>query len=134
MNLDIILKELTYSAAKSSGPGGQHVNKTASKVTLYFSIHNSNGLSQLEKEKVAISLKNRINSEGILLLSSGKTRSQHLNKTVVTKRLVELLENCLKKSKFRKKTRPTRGSVEKRLKSKKNQALKKSNRKNPSID
>ncbi|MBV1922875.1 MAG: aminoacyl-tRNA hydrolase, partial [Flavobacteriaceae bacterium] len=79
-------------------------------------------------------LKNRITSEGNIILQSGKTRSQHKNKAIVIKRLIDLLEQSLVKSKPRRKTKPSKGSIEKRLTSKRNQALKKANRKNPKID
>ena len=134
MNAETLLKELEYKAVRSSGPGGQHVNKTASKVEVSFHINNSEALSEDEKEQVLIQLSNRINSEGFLKLSSSETRSQHKNKELVTQRLMDLIEKNCKKPKPRKKTKPSRASITKRLKSKKNHALKKVNRKPPKID
>jgi ribosome-associated protein len=79
-------------------------------------------------------LASRVSSEGTLMLSCGETRSQHRNKTIVIKRLVALLEENLKVSKIRKKTKPSKGAIEGRLKIKKGQALKKVNRKPPTLD
>lgn len=134
MNIKTLLTELSFKAIRSSGAGGQHVNKTASKVEVTFSITNSEALSEKEKILLSEKLKNRISSEGKIILQSGKTRSQHKNKTIVIKRLIDLLEHNLVKKKFRKKTRPSKNSIEKRLTSKRNQALKKANRKNPKLD
>jgi ribosome-associated protein len=134
MNIDILLTELTFKALRSSGPGGQHVNKTASKVEVYYDLENSQALTESEKDRLRNKLSAKISSEGILSLQSGETRSQHRNKTIVIERLIELLQQNLKVAKPRKKTKPSKGSVERRLKSKKVNAFKKSNRKPPSVD
>lgn len=134
MNIENLLKELSFKAIRSSGAGGQHVNKTASKVEVTFSVTNSEALSDREKIRVTEKLINRISSEGNIILQSGKTRSQHKNKAIVIKRLIDLIEKSLVKAKLRRKTKPSKGSIEKRLTSKRNQALKKTNRKNPKID
>lgn len=134
MNIDILLTELTFKAMRSSGPGGQHVNKTASKVEVYYDLENSQALSDLEKDRLRTKLSSKISSEGIISLQSGETRSQHRNKTIVIERLIELLNQNLKVAKTRKKTKPSKGAVERRLKSKKQQALRKSNRKPPKLD
>ena len=134
MNIETLLKELSFKAIRSSGAGGQHVNKTASKVEVTFSVSHSKAFSEKEKNLIFEKLKNRITSEGNIILQSGKTRSQHKNKAIVIKRLIDLIEHSLVRSKPRKKTRPSKNSIEKRLTSKRNQALKKANRKNPKID
>lgn len=131
MNSSIILSEVHYKAVKSSGPGGQHVNKTASKVAVYFSISSSKGLSEGEKIRLLHRLSSRLSSENILVLQCSETRSQHRNKTLVTKRLLQLLEDHRKPKKKRLKTKPSRSATEKRLREKKGRALKKSNRKPP---
>ena len=131
MNASVILAELNYKAVRSSGPGGQHVNKTASKVEVTFSIEDSQGLSESEKELLLQRLRSRLTSENILLLQCSETRSQHRNKTLVTKRLLHLLEENKKPKKKRKKTKPSKSAIEKRLRGKKQRALKKSNRKPP---
>ena len=134
MNTDLLLTELTFKAIRSSGPGGQHVNKTASKVEVYYDLENSQALSDSEKERLRNKLSSKISSEGIISLQCAETRSQHRNKTIIIERLIELLKQSLKISKPRKKTKPSKGSVERRLKTKKEQALKKSNRKPPKLD
>lgn len=134
MNTTIVLTELKFKAVRSSGPGGQHVNKTASKVEVSLNVKTSLAFSENEKERLLTKLKTKISLEGILQLSCGETRSQHRNKTIVIDRLIELLKNSLLKPKPRKKSRPSKSSIEKRLKTKKNLALKKTNRKPPKID
>jgi len=133
MNSSVIISELTYKAVRSSGPGGQHVNKTSSKVAVYFSIENSQGLSETEKALLLKRLASRLTSDFVLVLKCSETRSQHRNKALVTKRLLQLLEANKKPAKKRKKTKPSKSAIEKRLRNKKQKALKKSNRKPPPI-
>ena len=134
MDSEQIIKELQFKAIRSSGPGGQHVNKTSSKVEVHFNIAGSEGLSELEKERLSVRLSTRINAEQHLVLQCGETRSQHRNKALVIQRLLDLLTDNLRVRKARRKSKPSRTAIEKRLKSKKQQALKKSNRKPPQID
>jgi len=134
MQTEIILKELQFKAVRSSGPGGQHVNKTASKVEVYFNLFDSEGLTEGEKKLLKARLATRINSEGILSLQNSETRSQHRNKKMSIEQLIALLQENLKVAKPRRKTKPTRGAVEKRLQSKKKRALKKTNRKPPGLE
>ena len=129
MQIDIIYKEIKYKATKSSGPGGQHVNKTATKVEASFDLLNSKGLSHSEKERLLVKLSSKLNSENILILTSSQTRSQLKNKKIVTQKLLHLLEEHLKVAKTRKKTKPSKSSIEKRLQSKKRKAQKKVSRK-----
>lgn len=133
MNIDQLLKELTFKSMRSSGPGGQHVNKTSSKVEVSIDIPASLALTDSEKALLEKRLGNRISSEGILSLQSSESRSQHRNKTLVIDKLISLLKENLIIRKKRKKTRPSRAVIEKRLKAKKHQALKKENRKPPSL-
>ncbi len=134
MNAELLISELSFNAIRSSGPGGQHVNKTASKVEVSFNIIDSQALSETEKERLQYKLSTKISSEGIIMLQCGETRSQHRNKAIVIERLVELLQKNLKVAKPRKKTKPSKGAIERRLKSKKENALRKTNRKPPKID
>ncbi len=134
MHTETLIKEFSFKAIRSSGPGGQHVNKTATKVEVLFNIEASQGLTPTEKERLKRKLASKISSEGNITLQCGETRSQHRNKTIVIKRLLELLEQHLKVSKPRKKTKPSKSVIERRLKAKKSQALKKSNRKPPKIE
>ena len=133
MNIETLLKELNFKAVRSSGPGGQHVNKASTKVEVSLSVYISEGLSEGEKEQLKLKLKSKISSEGILILQCGETRSQHRNKTIVIQRLISILEDGLKKAKPRKKTKPSKGSIEKRLKTKKTKGLKKRNRDRKSV-
>lgn len=134
MKTEVLISELSFKAIRSSGPGGQHVNKTASKVEVSFDLENSEALSETEKERLRHKLSTKISSEGIIMLQCGETRSQHRNKAIVIERVVELLQQNLKVPKPRKKTKPSKGAIERRLKSKKENAFKKSNRKPPKIE
>jgi len=134
MQAEELLKELSFKATRSSGAGGLHVNKVASQMELSFDIPNSTGLSEAEKERLQEKLKSRLTKEGILQLSCSESRSQHKNKTIVIERFLDLIKVKLRVQKPRKKTKPGKGAIEKRLKSKKNNALKKSQRKPPKID
>lgn len=134
MNTEVLISELAFKAVRSSGPGGQHVNKTASKVEVSFNLESSEALSEMEKDRLRSKISSKITSEGIIMLQCGETRSQHRNKAIVIERLVELLQKNLKVAKPRKKTKPSKGAIERRLQSKKEKALKKQSRRSPKID
>jgi len=129
-----LISELTFKAVRSSGSGGQHVNKVATKVVLSFDILNSRHLSEDEKIKLLSFLSNRINKSGILVLSSGQNRSQLKNKIDVTKRFVNLIELGLKQEKERKQTKIPKSAKRKRLEIKRKISEKKANRKPPKLD
>ncbi len=131
MDEELLLKELEYKAVRSSGSGGQHANKTATKVELSFDVQNSEALSEGEKNRVLKKLSKRINKEGILKMSSEDSRSQSSNKEIVIQTFLFELKESLKRPKPRKKTKPTRASKIKRLKEKKRKAEIKANRKDP---
>jgi ribosome-associated protein len=114
-----LIRELEFRTSRSSGPGGQHVNKTESRVELLWSPENSQCLNLAQKRLLRGRLANRITGEGILILVSEKYRSQHRNKADVTERFVDLVTTSLVPVKKRKPTRPTRSSVEKRIRNKK---------------
>ncbi len=134
MQKEIILKELKFKAIRSSGAGGQHVNKVSSKVELSFAILDSEGLSNSEKERILLKLNTRLTKENLLILQCDEARSQHKNKDLVVKRFLDVLKKALHIPKKRKPTKPSKSSVEKRLKSKKAAASKKLNRKKPNLD
>jgi ribosome-associated protein len=115
MDWEKILTELDFRTSRSSGAGGQHVNKTETKVELLFDVHASNGMSQEEKELIFQKLTNRINQEGILSVTSQKSRSQLDNKENVIEKLQNLLLKALTPTTARKKTKPSKSSVEERL-------------------
>lgn len=134
MTPETLFNELTFKASRSSGAGGQHVNKVASKIELSFDMPNSQGLTEEEKERLQQKISSRLTKEGILLLSCSESRSQHKNKAIVIERFLELIKENLKVKKPRKKSKPSKGAIEKRLKSKKEKAFKKAHRKPPKID
>lgn len=134
MDTSVILKELQFKAVSSSGAGGQHVNKTATKVEVVFPVVASEGLTETEKEWLQQKLSSRITSEGNLILQCGETRSQHRNKKIVIDRLLALLQQHIQPAKKRKKTKPSKKAIQKRLDQKKNHTLKKNRRKPPTIE
>jgi len=126
---DLILNELVFKAVRSSGSGGQNVNKVSTKVELRFDVEHSEFLTGDEKARIFKKLKNRISNEGILIISSDTERTQLRNKKNAIAIFFDLFEQALKIPKKRKKTKPTRASKEKRLKEKKVQSEKKQLRK-----
>lgn len=133
MNSSILISELSFKAVRSSGSGGQHVNKVSSKIELYFDVQHSQALTDEEKLRLVHKLTTRISKEGVLQLACSESRSQHKNKELVIKRFIDLIKVNLRVSKPRKKTKPSRSSIKKRLDSKTKQSLKKQNRKPPSL-
>lgn len=111
--------ELDFRATRSGGPGGQHVNTSSTKVELTWNVAGSPGLTEEQRSRVLEKLANRIDSEGVLRLTEGGSRSQHRNREAVTERLQELLREALHVPKPRRKTKPTRASREQRLQAKK---------------
>lgn len=126
--------EIKFRTSRSSGPGGQHVNKVESRVELMFDVENSEFLEKDQKAIIFEKLKNRISNDGILRLQCDESRSQAKNREIVIKRFLVLVERALKPVKKRKPTRPTKSSIEKRLKIKKQVSEKKSSRKLKSDD
>lgn len=121
--------EFIFSASRSSGPGGQNVNKVNSKVELRFRIKESQLLTEEEKELIGRKLENRINSEGELLIAVQTDRSQLKNKEAAVEKFYQLVIKALTPRKRRKSTQPTKASIEKRLEGKKQQSEKKELRK-----
>ena len=133
MKTDVLLTELQYKAVRSSGPGGQNVNKVASKVVLMFDLVNSKSLSDEEKERSLKKLKSKLTLEGILILNCDEDRSQLKNKAIVTKRFLEIITKSLVVPKERKVTKVPKSVIEKRLKDKSSVAEIKQNRKKPKV-
>jgi len=111
--------ELQYTASRSSGPGGQHVNKTDSRIQVRWNIPATSALSDFLKRRVMNVLSTRLTDDGDLLLASDSHRSQRRNKEDVTQRLAALVREALVPPKPRRKTKPTRASRQKRLDDKK---------------
>ena len=133
MDIETIIQELQFKAIRSSGAGGQHVNKVSSKVVLSFSVENSNGLTSEEKELILKNLKSKLTKESVLILQCDESRSQHQNKEIVIDRFLKLITNGLKVPKKRKATKPSKSSVQKRLDKKKKVAFKKAFRRKPEL-
>ena len=121
--------ELSYKTSRSSGSGGQNVNKVETSVTVMWKLEDSAVFTNLEKERIALKLKNRINLDGILQLTVSESRTQLQNKKIATEKIQELVNKSLIFPKKRIATKPSRAKVEKRLESKKKLSEKKENRK-----
>ena len=121
--LSIPENEISFSAARSGGPGGQNVNKVSSKVTLAFDVHGSTVLSDSQKRLIAGRLATRINKEGILQVVSQRTRSQDLNRADVLERFAEMIRRALTPQRPRIKTRIPAGAKEQRIEKKRKRGL-----------
>ncbi len=118
--------EFVFQTSRSSGPGGQNVNKVNSRVELRFDLVNSELLTDEQKETLQKKLASRLTSEGVLIVVSQESRSQLENKEIAVQKFYELIRNALKPVKKRKPTRPTKASEEERLQRKRIQSEKKS--------
>ena len=121
--------ELSFKTSRSSGSGGQNVNKVETSVTVMWELEDSAVFSDEEKERIALKLKNRINAEGILQLTVSENRTQLQNKKIATEKILDFVNKSLIIPKKRIATKPSRAKVEKRLESKKKLSEKKENRK-----
>ncbi len=133
MKTDILLSELQFKAVRSSGAGGQNVNKVSSKVVLTFNLNNSKALSEEERELLKTKLDSKLSSEKVLILNCDEDRSQLRNKDIIIKRFLELLKNGLMVPKKRKATKIPRSVIEKRIKAKRNLSEIKQNRRKPNF-
>ncbi|MDO6760594.1 alternative ribosome rescue aminoacyl-tRNA hydrolase ArfB [Tamlana sp. 2_MG-2023] len=129
-----LIKELSFKAIRSSGSGGQHVNKVSSKIELTFDLNNTLVLSETQKKRLFRKLQNRLTNEGVLILQCDESRSQHKNKELAITRFLELITEGLKVRKRRIPTKIPKSVIKKRLKSKKQVSDKKANRRKPDID
>ena len=129
-----ILSELSFKAIRSSGAGGQHVNKTSSKVELTFDLENSQCLSDTQKELLKTNLSSRLTKLNVLILQCGESRSQHKNKSIIIQRFLDLITENLIEEKDRIPTKIPRAVVRKRLTNKRKTSEKKAKRKPPEID
>lgn len=130
MKPEKIIAELQFKAVRSSGAGGQNVNKVSSKVVLTFDLKNSQALSDEEKGLLENKIASRLTSEQILILNCDEDRSQLKNKAIVTKRFLDMISAGLYVPKIRKATKIPKSVIRKRIKDKKNVSdIKKSRRK-----
>lgn len=133
MKIEVILTELQFKAVRSSGAGGQNVNKVSSKVMLSFDVNQSLALTDEEKTLLKHKLASKLTNEQVLILACDEDRSQLKNKTIVTKRFLELLKSSLVVPKKRKPTKIPRAVIEKRIKAKRNLSEIKQNRRKPNF-
>lgn len=123
--------ELSWTASRASGPGGQHVNKTSSRITLEWSIADSAVLNAAQRARLRDKLSGRITNDGVLQIHAEDARSQLRNRELAAERLAELVGEALRRRKTRRPTRPGRGARERRLKAKKARSDIKQSRRSP---
>ncbi|MEM9172241.1 MAG: alternative ribosome rescue aminoacyl-tRNA hydrolase ArfB [Pseudomonadota bacterium] len=131
--LQVDERELTFSASRAQGPGGQHVNKTASAVTLRFCI-SSSSLSDAIKHRLLQLEDHRIRDDGVVVIKAQASRSQHRNKQAAIERLADLLKRVATPPRLRKPTKPSAASKRKRLAAKRDNAARKRLRRRPHRD
>ncbi len=129
MNIEILKSELGFRTSRSSGSGGQHVNKVSTRVELLFDISGSQGLDEAEKKQIGEKLKNRISKEGILQIVNQQSRSQQRNKKESIEQFFDLIRIALRPVKPRKASRPSARQKAKRLQAKRLHSQKKNARK-----
>lgn len=134
MEIQTVLSEVKYKAVRSSGAGGQNVNKVSSKVVLTFDLRNSLAFSEEEKLVLETNLQNRLTLDLILILNCDEDRSQLKNKEIVTKRFLDILKKGLYVPKERKPTKIPKAVIRKRIKDKKNISEIKQSRRKPNLD
>ncbi|RQP16261.1 MAG: aminoacyl-tRNA hydrolase [Parapedobacter sp.] len=129
IDAEALLPFVSFQTSRSGGSGGQHVNKVETKVTLLFDMDAVTFFSAVEKDRIRRRLASRLQADGRLQVVSQETRSQLQNKEIAVQKLVELLDHALRTDKPRKATKPSKAAVQKRLDAKRQQALRKINRK-----
>lgn len=122
-------KELNFKTSRSSGAGGQNVNKVETSVTVLWKVAESEFFNDRQKELIQSKLKNRINAEGFLFLTVSESRTQLMNKNKAIEKILEIVAKSLIIPKTRIATKPSRAKKEKRLDTKKKLSEKKENRK-----
>jgi len=126
--------ELSFRASRAGGPGGQHVNKSSTRIELIWNVRSSRVLAAAQRSRLTSKLATRLDSEGILRIVASDSRSQARNRDAAEDRLARLVRLALAVPKPRKKTRPTRGGVEGRLRSKRELSEKKRDRRVSDFD
>jgi len=129
-----ILPELQFKAIRSSGSGGQHVNKVSSKVELRFNLSASVLLANDHKILLRKNISERLTKDDIIIIQCDETRSQHRNKDIAIRRLLDILNRGLIEPKVRKRTKVSKTAKTRRLKAKKQLSDKKASRKKPDLE
>lgn len=124
-------RELEMSATRSGGPGGQHANKTSSRVRLEWNVVDSEVLGEDDRARLLVKLASHITIEGVLQVTSAENRSQHRNREDARERLAALVRQGLQRPKRRKRTQRTRGSNRRRLEAKRQRSQLKKQRQDP---
>lgn len=132
MKSEQIISELSFKAVRSSGPGGQNVNKVSSKVVLTFNLLASQALSLNEKAILQTKLSSRLTNESVLVLNCDEGRSQVKNKEIIIKRFLSIIKNGLIIPKMRLETKIPKSVIKKRIKDKKSLSVTKFFRKKTS--
>jgi ribosome-associated protein len=132
--IEVPRSELVYRASRSGGAGGQHVNKTSTKIELLWDFQRSGALDDAQKDRVRKKLAARIDSEGNVRVVAGNRRSQLQNRVAAEERLAKLVRDAMHEPRKRRATAPTKASKERRLESKKQHGRKKANRRRDVFD
>lgn len=130
----IPLAELQVSAISGGGPGGQHVNKSATRVSIQWNVQTSRALREDQRERVLNKLGSRLDSDGAIRIVAGEYRSQQQNRRAAFERLQQLIARALVVPRVRRATKPTFGSVQERLSTKKQRSQTKQQRRRPIDD
>jgi ribosome-associated protein len=130
----IPLAELAFRVSRSGGPGGQHVNKTSTRVELWWNPGSSPSLTPEQRALVLARLRPRLTEEGLLRIVASETRSQSRNKAEAVERFQELVARALVMPKRRKPTKPTRAARERRLAEKRKRGEQKRRRRAPPVE
>lgn len=133
-NLTIPDDELDFTFLPSGGPGGQHANRSSTKAVLAWDVAGSRALGPRQRQRIQAALRSRIDSSGVLRLSSDRHRSQLRNREDVTRRMGEMVARALRPVKHRTATDPTRASRERRIKEKRHRGEIKKARRRPGPD
>ena len=133
-SLSIPRSELDVRVSRASGAGGQHVNKTSSRVEIFWNIPGSRALSDEQRTRLLDKLSSRLTTEGSIRVVASDMRSQSRNRNLAEERLAEIVRRALIIPRKRRPTKPTRAAKEARLETKKRHSNKKRERRNPSLD